>query len=801
VIQILAARSKKPGEKPVFGFIPGVGHLWSPSLNQVLTGYQALLGKIPADEQWNLFYTVAHHRVSGTDRYPARTAGTFEYQTALAFDIDAADTARAMEYATLVAEVLRIKAEDTLVIASGNGVHVIVALKYPVSSATAFAENRDAYKEILHKVKAKMEAANLPGTPDPSIFDPARVLRLPGTVNRKPSKADTECRLIQATSTTHDLDLFELSGLKAIAAENVTPAELKRQFPTPDFAEMRKECRFMGWAETTPAEVHEPQMFDFLSLLAPQKDPAAKEVAKKSYDGAVNSQSLQRQDFDKKWEDAARYGGRKCATIAARWEGCSACPHHEKIVSPFQLKSKGHLSSVGNGYWVLGSKGQHLHPHYEDLMTVHQEASTLVVASAERVMRFQGERYAYIENLPIKGWVDKTVAPTEPLRERHRVEFLHRLKSAGALDAEQEENLFVKSIQGKLNCKNGVLDILTGELHPHAPQFGFKYVLDYDYQPDQASEFFIDWLATITENRTELMESLLDVMAYILWPTYEDALLVYFIGEGANGKSTLMHLIRNMIGRDNYSSASISQLVQNRFAPSSLDGKLANISEESSGLTLTSEGLDILKALSAGDEIQVERKNQGAFTMKNTAKLLFSANKPPVFKEQGVAVKRRLLVIPFDHVIREADPGVEARLLTEIPLIVSMLIRRIPEILAASGKNQFRVRRGGVTAEEARKKMLTSGDSVCLWAKERLESSVNLPESNHISVLDAFADYGKWCTESGFQKPVDRITFGKRLRSSVLTAAAESKTVRIGGKPTRVYPHTRFVDSGDADAL
>jgi putative DNA primase/helicase len=246
-----------------------------------------------------------------------------------------------------------------------------------------------------------------------------------------------------------------------------------------------------------------------------------------------------------------------------------------------------------------------------------------------------------------------------------------------------------------------------------------------------------------------------------------------------------------MLGRENYAAISLAQLGGNRFAPANLEGKLANLSEESSGSDLSFEELNVIKDLSAGGEIQVERKGQQAFMLKNQAKLIFSANKTPRFHEQGRAIRSRLLVIPFDHTIEKPDASVEERLLQEVPKICSMLIRRIQENLKAHN-GKFKVYRGGAVTATAQEKVLLAGNSAIEWSKEMLESSVSIHESKYITCIEAYTRYATWCQENNY-RPMNSHQFGYVMTHGGLTPAVSTSSVKkIGGKVTRVYPHTQW---------
>ena len=203
----------------------------------------------------------------------------------------------------------------------------------------------------------------------------------------------------------------------------------------------------------------------------------------------------------------------------------------------------------------MGSKGQHLHPNYSDLSRIYSRERAFIVTEKERLFNFQDGHYTESAMLPLKSWLERKVEPSDPLRDMHCNEFVKKVQRVGAMTKAAEKDLFVRSTTGKLNCRNGALDILTGELIPHDPKLGFQYVLPYDYVPDAPSEVFIDWLATITEDRVELMDVILDMMAYCLWPTYDDHVFFCLVGTGANGKSTLIHIIQSILGEGNFSAS------------------------------------------------------------------------------------------------------------------------------------------------------------------------------------------------------------------------------------------------------
>lgn len=804
IIQVIAQRGA--------GFIHPVVPFGVSATSQIFTlGERIWPEGFPDSEKVNLFFAVAFHKGSRESLTPVRKASTFDYQTVLAWDIDGVPQDQVFDYAAAISEVLQVPLPSLTLVASGNGMHAYVHLKTPIRDVKYFKDNKPHYNEICRKIKWEFDKRGLkltdsqgnPGKVDPVVFEPARVLRLPGTINRKPGQPDKKCELKQYSDVQLDMDLKVLSGLGDIEKENILPHEVRRNYPNPDLAEMVKECRFIQELLTNPKSVHEPDVFDLNSLLASVSPGAkvlhdgvektAKEIAYSVHQNASASRSLERQTFQEKWEQGGKYGSRKCETINQRWGKCNTCPHYAKIQTPLALKSKEHIGSEATGFWVLNSKGQHSHPHYEDLAKVFSKEIPYVTTKDERVMAWDETYYRPLEDGKLKSWIEYRVSPSEPLRKNHRSEFLEKIKVRGFMSSKDETYLFEESITGKLNCKNGVLDIRTGELIPHDPKIGFQNQLPYDYVPNESSEFFIDWLGTITQDRVELMESLLDLMGYILWPSYDDHLFAFFVGEGKNGKSTLIRVMAAMVGQENYSSVNVTQLCSNRFAPAALEGKLVNLSEESSGVELDYEQMNVIKNLSAGGEMHIERKGEDGYSFNNKAKLIFSANKPPRFLEKGEALRRRLLTIPFDHIIEVIDDSVGDRLVREVPQIMSMIVSRIQANIAKN-EGKYVVNRGGSYASAAQRTMLTEGSTVVEWSKECIESKAELSLDTFVTSAETYAHYRVWCEESGYKNPVNKIVFGKTMKEFVVSKACREDDCirRIGNKPTRGYPRTKF---------
>jgi len=142
---------------------------------------------------------------------------------------------------------------------------------------------------------------------------------------------------------------------------------------------------------------------------------------------------------------------------------------------------------------------------------------------------------------------------------------------------------------------------------------------------------------------------LFEIIGYVLYPRYDLHKAIMLVGEGRNGKSTYLRLIRDIVGSENYASVSLQELADpsNRFAGSELYRKLANIVPDLPKRALQDTGR--FKMLTGEDYLCIDRKYRDRICFVNYAKLLFSANELPQVYDMTEAFWRRWLVIEFPN--------------------------------------------------------------------------------------------------------------------------------------------------------
>ncbi|MFC2024010.1 phage/plasmid primase, P4 family [Chloroflexota bacterium] len=312
-----------------------------------------------------------------------------------------------------------------------------------------------------------------------------------------------------------------------------------------------------------------------------------------------------------------------------------------------------------------------------------------------------------------------------------------------------------------LNINNGILKIRTGTVIPHNPKLLSTMCIPVSFDETTRCPVIDKFFRQIVaENDVPL---LIEIVAWCLDLNSRIQRFVLFIGEGANGKSTFVNLLRAFIGEKNCSSVTLQSLSHNRFASAELFGKFVNIYPDLPSASIKDTGR--LKALTGGDAIPAERKFEHQFTFVNKAKLIFSANKPPTIDDDSYAIWRRAIIIDFPNTFAGSnrDPDLIDKLTTpeELSGLLNLAIDKL-KILREQGDFSC-----VPTWEGTRSKYALISDPVV----EFVETKCVLDPVEEIPKPRLFTAYSKFCIQSGIPVGTNR-GFGRILKNKY------SRTIR-----------------------
>lgn len=203
--------------------------------------------------------------------------------------------------------------------------------------------------------------------------------------------------------------------------------------------------------------------------------------------------------------------------------------------------------------------------------------------------------------------------------------------------------------------QNGVYDITTGTLVGFSPDMVITNQIPWNYRSDAFSEVAENTLKKMACHDSEIFQLLAECIGYCFYRRNELSVSMFLTGEKANGKSTFLQMLQDVLGTQNTSNLGLDEL-EERFAPVTMFGKLANIGDDISDDFLRGRAIAHFKKIVSGNMIKAEHKGQDQFFFKPFVKLIFSANQIPRMKDRTGAVLRRMVIIPFNATFSKTDP-------------------------------------------------------------------------------------------------------------------------------------------------
>jgi len=232
-----------------------------------------------------------------------------------------------------------------------------------------------------------------------------------------------------------------------------------------------------------------------------------------------------------------------------------------------------------------------------------------------------------------------------------------------------------------INLKNTWLNVRTLELRKHDPAYWSFVQLPVNYDPQADCPIFQevvkDWV------QSEHIQLLQEMFGFCLWKNYKYRKAFILLGEGHNGKSTLLDILKELIGEENCSHTGIQELERDRFSIARLAGKMVNSVTELPAKRLRKS--DRFKSLTGNDTLDGSLKNiQEPIRFKNYAKLIFACNTLPAADDDTDAFHERFIIVPFIQQFIEgfnADLDLPEKLLNELPGILNWSLKGLEQLL------------------------------------------------------------------------------------------------------------------------
>ena len=320
-----------------------------------------------------------------------------------------------------------------------------------------------------------------------------------------------------------------------------------------------------------------------------------------------------------------------------------------------------------------------------------------------------------------------------------------------------------------LGCKNGVIDLKTGEFSSSRPEDYIKTISPIEWKGiGAAAPTWEKFLDEIFQEKQELIDYIHRLLGYSILGEAKEHVLPILWGQGRNGKGTLLESLKHVLGplanpipSETLLSQKYSQAGSSHTADLMLlrGLRLGWTSEIDEGRSFS---LAKVKWLVGGDTITARPPHGKDFiNFKPTHALFLLTNSKPHASSEDYAFWKRVHLIPFGLSFvsdpsgpneRQADPNLSDKLKAEAPGILAWLVRGCLKYQEQGGLNPPEI------VKEATSNYRSEEDVFGRF----IEDCCELNEKASAKAGELYDAYKAWCKDNGHGQ-LSSTKFGKKL--------------------------------------
>ena len=302
------------------------------------------------------------------------------------------------------------------------------------------------------------------------------------------------------------------------------------------------------------------------------------------------------------------------------------------------------------------------------------------------------------------------------------------------------------------NCKNGTLNLTTGEFRPHDPGDFITLMSGVTYNPDASCDRWTSFISEVMMNDADLALYLQKALGYAL--TGDTSLECLFILYGAtsrNGKGTTMETFLKIMG--DYGKTSNPEMLSTKFGNTNASGpseeiarlagvRFVNISEPEKKITFNAA---LVKRMTGNDTLNARFLHENSFDFKPNFKIFINTNYKPSVSDMTLFYSNRLKLIPFKRHFEEHEQDKGLKNFFAEPANLSAIFNWCYE-----GYKCFRsdALNDPAAVLSATKEYQEESDRIGQFVDAWLEEG----EAYEVRTSAAYKLYGEWCDKYGYRK-------------------------------------------------
>lgn len=664
--------------------------------------------------------------------------------------------------------------EPSIVNHSGGGLHCYWLFEQPVRIYSE--KDRQGAERMLKRFQTIfIRLAYSQGFVIDNTSDLARVLRVPGTFNRKEEPKPVRTLKLDADQRYSLLELLEaIQEVEAkLPQELKSERQLKREhietdIPDANASKIVSDCLFIQNYLEHKETASYPEWLAALTIGA-----YCENGEQLVHEWSRGHPSYSEREVDRKYEEIRSHmKPRTCAAIHEEFGTCAGCKYFGKINSPIALGLKGKINRETRERKVfkntdLGNAERLVYRHGQNIRYNHVFGKWYI---------WDGKRWNEDKSNQLKQLAKDTVrniykeAYEEEDADKRKALSEHAMRSESRARieamislAESEVPVLPDDMDRDIwlfNCQNGVIDLKTGDLLPHKREYMMTKISPVAYDPNAECPTWIKFLEDIMQDENgnikhELIDFLQKAIGYSLTGDTSEQVVFFLYGTGRNGKSTFVNTIKEILGdygkQTNADTFTVkrSDRVNNDIA--ALKGaRFVAATESEEGARLAES---LIKQITGGDPIAARFLHQEWFEYVPQYKIFFTTNHKPVIRGGDEGIWRRIRLIPFTVTIplEKLDKDLPQKLRGEMPGILRWAVEGCLKWQQEGLGNPKEVQEA---TQGYKEEMDTLGNFI-------KENCVIVPSAK-CAVSELYKKYTEWCEDNG-EFVLSRTKFNRKI--------------------------------------
>ena len=302
------------------------------------------------------------------------------------------------------------------------------------------------------------------------------------------------------------------------------------------------------------------------------------------------------------------------------------------------------------------------------------------------------------------------------------------------------------------------VNLETGTAHAPDPNILISKASDVNFGGAATCPKFEQFVNDIFEGNSELISFVRRAIGYSLTGSTSEQCLFIMIGDGANGKSTFINVIKHLLGTYGTTAAAQTLIAQ---GGSSIGDDLVDLARSRFiSVSETEEGQSLaeakIKQMTGGDTLKGRPLYGSYVEFKIIGKLWLATNSLPQINNSDFGIWRRIMAIPFNRTfsVEEQDKTLQSKLMEELPGILNWAIQGCLE-WQREGLNPPKIIQDQVAEYKS------SMDSISQFIKDECELGVDCSHT----ASQFYSEYRSWCLAVG-KKPKNQTAFKRALEAT-----------------------------------